>query len=208
MTNTVRFQLPSLLRSRLIFVVEIVLSTLEDLRNSAPPATEEGEKDYIPKGSLQIPKPLQPTHLSFAKSDEVLVVGLNDSSVAVYDSAQLLSSPGVRPEPLFQLPNSSGQGPIIQILNNPGDLPNLFLLLREATNVNGAAVEVVDVSQRAVISGWKGSPADSTTPTAGMSKVYISTIKCSRRPLSVVVSERETARRWNAKRRYHHIPSF
>lgn len=151
---------------------------------------------------------MEPTHVSFAKSDEVLIVGFNDSSVAVYDSGQLFSAANARVEPLFQLPNASGQGPIIQLLNNPGDLPNLVLILREAMNPNGASVEVLDVSQRAVISGWKGNATDSTTPTAGMYFALLLTARTSHHPFSFLVSKREATRHWNAKRGYPYIPAI
>ncbi len=148
--------------------LEIIFSTLEDLRKSTPEATEEGEKEYSPRSSLPVPKPLVPTHVSFARSDEVLLVGFNDSSVVVYDSGQLFSAANTHIEPLLQLANASGQGPIVQLLSNPGDLPNLVLILREAANANGASIEVLDASLLRVISGWKGSLTDATTPTAGM----------------------------------------
>lgn len=102
-----------------------MFSTLEDLRLAFTVAKEDTEALFSPKRILPITL-ANVNIVAFASSDTRLVVGLENGSVAIYDTALLFTAgtDEVSPLKVIQLQSS-----LRQILPNPGTDPNLSDLL-------------------------------------------------------------------------------
>lgn len=98
-----------------------MFSTLEDLRSAFTVAKEGNENLFSPKRSLPVTS-ANVNIIAFGSNDTRLVVGLEDGSLAIYDTAPLFTpgTGGVSPLKAMQIQSS----PLRQILPNPGTDPN------------------------------------------------------------------------------------
>ncbi|KAF9526360.1 hypothetical protein CPB83DRAFT_857976 [Crepidotus variabilis] len=103
----------------------IVLSTLEDLRAAFGDAKEDSESLFTPKRTLRISP--NTNIINFAYGDTRLLVGLENGSLAVYDTASLFSSgtDEVAPLKTTQIQDAA----LGQIVPNPGTEPALSELV-------------------------------------------------------------------------------
>jgi nucleoporin NUP159 len=97
-----------------------LFSALEDLRSAFTDAKEGNENLFSPKRTLPV---ASANIIAFASNDTRLVVGLENGSVAIYDTALLFTSGTgeVSPLKVMQVQPS----PLRQILPNPSTDPNL-----------------------------------------------------------------------------------
>lgn len=143
----------------------VILSPLTELRSAILESKAEGEESLNPKRSLPILH-ATPTHLTFSQNDERLVVGCADGSVLIHNTS-VLFSPGVGVvEPLRAFP-PAGPGPLRQIVGNPGDLPDLVAVRREAENGgDGLIVEILDTRKLQSVGGWRSGGSQDSFPTS------------------------------------------
>ncbi|KAL5485778.1 hypothetical protein ACEPAI_6819 [Sanghuangporus weigelae] len=133
--------------------LELVFSSLKDLREFILSSKVEGEDDFVPKRVVRMAA--QPVYLALALHDERLIVGFADGSISIY-SASTVFTPGEGDiEPLRTFPPSP-PGPLRQILGNPGDLPELVAVRRDAeSGAEGISVEILDVKELQSLGGWR-----------------------------------------------------
>ena len=137
---------------------------MEDLRTFIAASTSEGEDGFPPKSELQLSD--APTHLVLASNDERLVVAFARGSLAIYDTSALFNEGKKTVEPLSVFP-AAPPGVVRQILANPGDLPDLVALRRDAeSGGDGSVVEVLDVKQMQSVGGWSLTSSVKDVPTS------------------------------------------
>lgn len=160
-----------------------MFSTLSDLRISIQSSTAEGEQELQPKRVLNY-SDSPPTYLTLGANDERLMVGHADGSISMYETSRLFVEGDNFVQPFQTLPPAP-PGPIRQIVGNPGDLPDLVAVRREAeSGGEGVAVEVLDVRNGQSVGGWRNGGSPETTPTSGSlhqlcCKSWVSLIHCS-----------------------------
>lgn len=178
---TVRCLLAKQILELIFSFPEIALSPLRELRQSIVSSKADGEEQFTPKRVLPLSD--VPTHLTFASNDERLVVSFAPGLIAIYDTAPLFSAGSGNVDALRVFP-ASLPGPIRQVLSNPGDLPDLVAVRRDAQNGgDGLVVEVLDVRQLQSIGGWtatastKDIPMSSKSPLSSQHNISLMIVK-------------------------------
>ncbi|KAL5526008.1 hypothetical protein ACEPAG_7346 [Sanghuangporus baumii] len=143
---------------------QLVFSSLKDLREFILSSRVEGEDAFVPKRVVRMAA--QPVYLALALHDERLIVGFADGSISIY-SAPTVFAPGEGDiEPLRAFPPSP-PGPLRQILGNPGDLPELVAVRRDAeSGVEGISVEILDVKELQSLGGWRTGGIAGSVPVS------------------------------------------
>jgi nucleoporin NUP159 len=77
-------------QSLTVFNVDIIFSTLEELRTAVKNASEDDKGFFFPQRDLSLDLGL-PTMLAFGHNDARLVVGVDNGSIYVYNTANLFS---------------------------------------------------------------------------------------------------------------------
>jgi nucleoporin NUP159 len=144
----------------------LIFSPLSDLRvafsNAAP---ENAETVFVPKRTLSF-TPATPNIVVFASADTRLVVGLTQGPVLVFDTTRLFTSGSDEITPLHSFPSTTSSAPKL-ILPNPGDMPDLVAILRDADgNSSSQLVEILDVQKMESVGGWRGGDFPDATPTS------------------------------------------
>lgn len=139
---------------------------MADLRAAFSNATpEHAETAFSPQRTLSL-APATPNIITFAKDDTRLVIGLIQGPVIVFDTARLFTPGTDEIAPLHSFSSTTSSAPR-QILPNPGDLPNLVLVLRESDgNPSSQLVEILDVQKMESVGGWRSGDAPNAIPTA------------------------------------------
>ncbi|KAF8150734.1 hypothetical protein B0H34DRAFT_801662 [Crassisporium funariophilum] len=100
---------------------ELILSTLEDLRSAFVAAENGSDELFVPKRIL--PLPGKCNMVAFASADTRLLVGLEQGTIAVYDTAVLFTSGSDETQPMKTTQIQSRA--FRQIAPNPGTEQNL-----------------------------------------------------------------------------------
>lgn len=122
----------------------------------------------MPKRTLSF-APATPNIIVFASADTRLVVGLTQGPVLVFDTTKLFT-PGLDEiAPSHSFPSTTSSAPRL-ILPNPGDMPDLVAILRDADgNSSSQLVEILDVQKMESVGGWRGGDSPDAQPTSCMS---------------------------------------
>lgn len=140
--------------------IDIILSPLEELRNSFQKASEDDEGYFFPQRDLTLDVGI-PTMVAFAHHDTRLIVGTNSGAICVYDTARLFSSGS---DPVAPLRTYNAQpGTLRQISPNPGtesDLVDIIAVVRS----NGI-VHLMNTMLES-LGGWSATEPNAS-PVAG-----------------------------------------
>ncbi|KAF9000641.1 hypothetical protein BDQ17DRAFT_1426983 [Cyathus striatus] len=139
---------------------EIILSTLEDLRATIKVAKAGNDDRFKPKRSLSLSDG-KPNIIVFASNDTHLVIGLEDGSILVYDTAQLFTIGTEDISPVHVSLSSSGD--LRQVVPNPGIDPSLADLV--AIVRDDGTVQLVN-TQLENQGGWTSGGNGSLKPVA------------------------------------------
>lgn len=164
--------------------LELIFSTLDELRSTCKTAKEGGENLLHPKRTLPILQG-RPNIVVFACRDTHLVVGLETGSVLVYDANALLC-PGsgiVAPLVISQLQS----GPLRQILPNPGTESNLVDIVAV---LGDGMVQLLNMGLQ-LQGGWVAD-GSSPNPTASSYATFLSSFLCLTVTVSFLVSQGQT----------------
>lgn len=171
---------------------DIILSPLKDLRDSISSASEDDKGLFFPQRDLSLGVGL-PTTVAFALNDTRLVVGVDNGSIYVYDTAKLFSSGSDSISPLRT--HSPQAGALRQIAPNPGTEPDLVDTV--AVVRSDGVVQLMNTMLES-LGGW--SSADSNaSPVAGEYHPVCDRHHTSNQTRSVLVSQRQTPRHRFAK---------
>jgi len=110
----------------------IIFSTLEGLRSAFSEAKEDDESLFSAKRTMPLHSG-RANIVTFACNDTRLVLGLESGSVAIYDTAALLSSGTDEIQPLTTRQIQSS--PLRQIISNPGSEPELVAVVGDGNVV-------------------------------------------------------------------------
>jgi len=120
---------------------------------------------FIPQRTLAL-APATPNIIVFASADTRLVVGLTQGPVLVFDTARLFTPGSEEITQLHSFPSTTSSAPL-QILPNPGDMPDLVAVLRDGDGNPGTQlVEIVDVEKLDSVGGWRSGNSPDATPTS------------------------------------------
>ncbi|OCB85280.1 hypothetical protein A7U60_g7585 [Sanghuangporus baumii] len=143
---------------------QLVFSSLKDLREFILSSKVEGEDDFVPKRVVRMAAP--PVHLALALHDERLIAGFVDGSISIYSTPTVFTPGEGDIEPLRTFPPSP-PGPLRQILGNPGDLPELVAVRRDAeSGAEGISVEILDVKELQSLGGWRTGGIAGSVPVS------------------------------------------
>lgn len=100
--------------------------------------------------------------------DTRFVVGLTQGPVLVYDTSRLFTPGSDEIAPLYSFPSTTSSAPRL-IFPNPGDIPDLVAILRDADgNSSSQLVEILDVQKMESVGGWRGGDSPDAKPTSCM----------------------------------------
>lgn len=140
---------------------DIILSPLEELRKAIVNASEDDKGFFFPQRDLSLDLGL-PTMLAFAHNDTRMIVGVDNGSIYVYDTAALFSSGS---DPVSPLRSCDPQaGALRQIAPNPGSEPDLIDTI--AVVRSDGSVQLTNTMLE-TLGGW--SPRDSTAGPVAVS---------------------------------------
>ena len=136
-----------------ITYTDIILSTLEELRQVIENASEDEKGLFLPQRDLTVEYGY-PTILAFAHDETRLIVGLDVGSIFVYDTTSLFSSGSGYVHPIRTCDNHTAA--LRQIAPNPGSGPELRDTI--AVVLSDGSVQLVNTMLE-LLGGW--SPRDS-----------------------------------------------
>jgi len=147
----------------LITYADIILSTLEDLRQAIQNANADETVLFFPQRDLTMPSGI-PTILAFAHDGTRLIVGLDIGVILAYDTTMLFSSGSgyVNPIRTRQYQNQV----LRQIAPNPGSEP--YLIDTIAVALSDGKVELLNTMLE-MSGGW--SPKDSSVGAVAGEKI-------------------------------------
>ncbi|EMD33399.1 hypothetical protein CERSUDRAFT_118001 [Gelatoporia subvermispora B] len=140
----------------------IVFAPLSALRTAFVSASADNS-DTVFHGRRTLQLPAAPMSVQFACNETRVVVGLVQGAILVYDLQAILAKGTAEPSPIHTF---SGSTPIREIIPNPGDIPELVAVLRETTNSDDLAIEVLDINSSRLAAGWKRGQLPSQTPVS------------------------------------------
>ncbi|KAF7773390.1 hypothetical protein Agabi119p4_5557 [Agaricus bisporus var. burnettii] len=133
---------------------DIIFSPLKDLRESIQKANEDEKGFFFPQRDLNLDVGL-PTIVVFAQNDTRLLVGSDNGSIHVYDTAMLFSSGEGFVAPLHTY--NAQYGALRQIAPNPGTEPDLvdkFAVVR-----SDGVVQLMNTNLES-LGGWSSANSD------------------------------------------------
>jgi len=147
----------------LITYADIILSTLEELRQAIQNANADETVLFFPQRDLTMPSGI-PTILAFAHDGTRLIVGLDIGVILAYDTTMLFSSGSgyVNPIRTRQYQNQV----LRQIAPNPGSEP--YLIDTIAVALSDGKVELLNTMLE-MSGGW--SPKDSSVGAVAGEKI-------------------------------------
>ncbi|OCH90355.1 hypothetical protein OBBRIDRAFT_755181 [Obba rivulosa] len=140
----------------------VVFASLSALRSAFVSASAD-TSDTVFQGRRTLQLPGAPVSVQFASNETRVVVGLVQGAVLIYDLQAILAEGAQNPSPIHTF---SGSTAIREILPNPGDIPELVAVLREASNPDQLAIEVLDVQNLRLAGGWTRGQLPNQTPAS------------------------------------------
>ncbi|KAA1467361.1 hypothetical protein DENSPDRAFT_238123 [Dentipellis sp. KUC8613] len=143
----------------------VVCSPLADLRSQLSSLEGESAEAFRPQRTLPLPG-VVPNHVTFACNESRLLVGLVSGPILVFDAAALCTAGESGVSPLHTFPSTTSTG-ARHICPNPGDIPELVAVLREADGQpDSQLVEVLNVMTMQSVAGWRSGGSSDTFPTS------------------------------------------
>ena len=146
-------------------------------------SSQDANTDNTFKPQRSIPfSDVTPNYLVFACNDTRLVVGLTQGPVIVFDASAICSTGTNEVTPLHTfLPTTTTPTAVRQMYANPGDIPELVVLLREPDgNPQSQLVEVINVSTLQSVAGWSSGGTPETFPVSGA-------FQCPRKEIVLII---------------------
>jgi len=140
----------------LIIYADVILSTLEHLRQAIHNANEDEQVLFFPQRDLTMPSGI-PTILAFAHDGTRLIVGLDVGVILAYDTTMLFSSGSGYINPIRTRQYQNLTAVLRQIAPNPGSEP--YLIDTIAVVLSDGKVELLNTMLE-LLGGW--SPKDSS----------------------------------------------
>ncbi|TFY82778.1 hypothetical protein EWM64_g1239, partial [Hericium alpestre] len=140
----------------------LILSPISDLRSQLMDGNTEL---FQPQRTVHFPG-VVPHYVTFACNETRIVVSLVQGPVLVYDACVLCMPGSTDVAPLHSFPSTTATS-ARQICPNPGDIPELVAILREADGkAESQLVEVINVMSMQSVAGWRNGATPDTIPAS------------------------------------------